>query len=230
MFFFHCFSLKNAYGAAVLVKLSLAKSGRAIDRSCSNHIAAVDLQSAHGTFRFISLYLRLSFNNTVDQFNSDLSSLFSKLSIIAIDSNAFSKVWFSRLTNSRGLDLELLITKHFSAFWIIHWPNLNLCLPALSFSTFLSQEVLSSLLAGSIQQFPPSPTTHMSILKSIVPRHLKSDMPIPKLPSPYFSYMNLQISFEGRSSCQASWISINSVDFGYWRHSRTAYYSHCYRF
>jgi hypothetical protein len=53
---FHCLSQDHVYGAAVLVKLSLAKSCRAIACSRSNHIAEVDLHSVHGIFRFISVY------------------------------------------------------------------------------------------------------------------------------------------------------------------------------
>jgi hypothetical protein len=110
---FHCLSQEHAYGAAILVKLSLAKSCRAIDRSRSNHIAAVDLHSAHGTFRFLSTYLRPSIKNIADQFSTDLSCLFIKLSIVLVDSNALSKVWNSKLTNNRGSELELLIANHF---------------------------------------------------------------------------------------------------------------------
>ena len=110
---FHCLSQEHAYGAAILVKLSLAKSCRAIDRSRANHIAAVDLSSAHGTFRFISFYLRPSIRNIADQFSTDLSCLLTKLSIISVDSNALRKVWNSKLTNSRGSELELLIANHF---------------------------------------------------------------------------------------------------------------------
>ncbi|KAI9559420.1 hypothetical protein GHT06_013408 [Daphnia sinensis] len=71
------------------------------------------LTYAQGTFRFIFVYLCLSIHNIAEQPNSNLSFLFTKLSIIAIDSNALSKVWNSKLTNSRGIELEQLIAKHF---------------------------------------------------------------------------------------------------------------------
>ncbi|KZR99529.1 Uncharacterized protein APZ42_004567, partial [Daphnia magna] len=45
---FHALGSDHAYGAAILVKLSLATSCRAVSRCESNHIAVVDLQSSKG--------------------------------------------------------------------------------------------------------------------------------------------------------------------------------------
>ncbi|KAI9557302.1 hypothetical protein GHT06_017128 [Daphnia sinensis] len=75
---FHLLSKEHAYGAAVLVKLSLAKACRATNRSCDNHIAAVDLHTAQGTFRFISVYLRPTIYNIAKQL---YSTFFLKLSL-----------------------------------------------------------------------------------------------------------------------------------------------------
>lgn len=51
---FHTLNESHAYGAAVLVKLSLASSMRTKALVASNHIAGVDI----GPFRFISAYFR----------------------------------------------------------------------------------------------------------------------------------------------------------------------------
>jgi exonuclease III len=107
---FHCLSQEHAYGAAIVVKLSLAKSDRAIDRSRSNQIAAVDLHSVHGTFLFISTYLRPSIKNITDQFSTDLSCLFTNRPS-SQSTNALSKVWNSKLTNSRGSE-SLVLSYH----------------------------------------------------------------------------------------------------------------------
>ncbi|KZR99528.1 Uncharacterized protein APZ42_004568, partial [Daphnia magna] len=45
---FHALGSDHAYGAAILVKLSLATSCRAVSRCVSNHIAVVDLHSSKG--------------------------------------------------------------------------------------------------------------------------------------------------------------------------------------
>ncbi|KZS07320.1 Uncharacterized protein APZ42_028989 [Daphnia magna] len=152
---FHLLSKEHAYGAAVLVKLSLAKACRATNHSCDNHIAAVDLHLAQGTFRFISVYLRPSIHNIAEQLNSDLSCLFTKLSIIAIDSNALSKVWNSKLTNSRGIELELLIAKHFLCI-------LNRPLAELEFvpagTSFIDISLAGSAITSSRWFFPTIPS------------------------------------------------------------------------
>ena len=68
---FHCLSHEHAFEAAVLVKNTLAKSFRAVNRSCSNHIATVDLLTPIGTYRFISVYFRPSVTKISFQFNSN---------------------------------------------------------------------------------------------------------------------------------------------------------------
>ena len=60
---FHANRADHAYGAAILVKLSLANSCRAVSCCASYHIAAVDLPTAKGTVRFISAYLRPTISN-----------------------------------------------------------------------------------------------------------------------------------------------------------------------
>ncbi|KAI9555026.1 hypothetical protein GHT06_020320 [Daphnia sinensis] len=109
---FHALNHEHAYGAAILVKLALAESCRAGDLSCRNHVAAVDLSTAHGAFRFISVYLRPSCPDFSALFCSDLSELLSASSIVAVDSNAMNKLWNSKITNKRGLEIESLIHNH----------------------------------------------------------------------------------------------------------------------
>ena len=109
---FHSLSQDHAYGSAILVKLSLATIFRAVCRSHSNHIAAVDLHTPHGTFRFISAYLRPSIKDVVTQFNSGIGCILTDLSVVAVDSNALNKVWNSKCTNARGTELESVILEN----------------------------------------------------------------------------------------------------------------------
>ncbi len=53
---FHNLSNDHAYGAAILVKLSLVKIFQTVNFSLSNYITAIDLFTVHGTYRFSSVY------------------------------------------------------------------------------------------------------------------------------------------------------------------------------
>ncbi|KAI9555015.1 hypothetical protein GHT06_020309 [Daphnia sinensis] len=109
---FHALNHEHAYGAAILVKLALAESCRAADPSCRNQVAAVDLFTAHGTFRLISVYLKPSCPDFSALFCCDLSMLLSASSIVAVDSNVMKKLWNSKITNKKGLEIESLIDNH----------------------------------------------------------------------------------------------------------------------
>jgi hypothetical protein len=136
---FHFLSHEHAFGAAVLVKHTLAKSFRAVNRSCSNHIATVDLLTPTGTYRFISVYFRPSVTNISFQFNNGFSNLITDKSIIAIDSNALSKLWNSKSTNVRVLDLEFLIPKHFLNILNIPLTQLDFFPPGTPFFGYLTR-------------------------------------------------------------------------------------------
>ncbi|KAK4028227.1 hypothetical protein OUZ56_017507 [Daphnia magna] len=96
---------EHAYGTAILVKLALAESCRAADRSCRNHVTAVDLSTTH-------VYLRPSCPDALALLRSDLSELLTTSSIVAVDSNAMSKLWNSKITNKKGSEIESLICNH----------------------------------------------------------------------------------------------------------------------
>ncbi|KZS03685.1 Uncharacterized protein APZ42_033521 [Daphnia magna] len=118
-------------------------------------VLTVAMPTNLGTFRFISVYLRPPIHNIAGQFNSDLSCLFTKLSIIAIHSNSLSKVWNSKLTNSRGIELELLIAKHFLCI-------LNRPLSELEFvpasTSFIDISLAGSAITSSRWFYPTIPS------------------------------------------------------------------------
>ncbi|EFX60931.1 hypothetical protein DAPPUDRAFT_274983 [Daphnia pulex] len=57
---FHALSSDHAYGAAILLRQSIADSGRVKLMHKANHSACIEVSSRFGTYRFISLYLRPS--------------------------------------------------------------------------------------------------------------------------------------------------------------------------
>jgi DNA-directed RNA polymerase len=173
---FHCLSHEHAFGAAVLVKHTLAKSFRAVNRSCFTHIAAVDLLTPLGFYRFISLYFRPSVTNISFQFDNGLSNLFTNKSIIEIDSNSLSKLWNSKSTNVRGLDLEFLISKHFLNILNIPLNQLDFVPPGTS---FLDVSLVGRSISHSRWFYPsiPSFSDHPYIYFEIVglsSSHVKS--------------------------------------------------------
>ncbi|KAK4024699.1 hypothetical protein OUZ56_010121 [Daphnia magna] len=102
---FHALTYEHAYDAAILVKLALAESCHADDRSCQNHVAAVDLSTTH-------VDLRPFCPGASALFRSDISELLTTSSIVAVDSNAMSKLWNSKITNKKGSEIESLIYNH----------------------------------------------------------------------------------------------------------------------
>lgn len=54
---FHSLDQDHAYGAVILVRLSLAVSCHAVSRRSLYHVAVVDLHSCGKTFPFISMYV-----------------------------------------------------------------------------------------------------------------------------------------------------------------------------
>ena len=152
---FHSLSKDHAYGSAVLVRLSLATTFRAVCRSQSNHIAAVDLHTPLGTFRFISAYLRPSISDVVTQFISGIGGILTKLSIVAVDSNALNKIWNSKCTNARGTELESVISDN--CLQILNQP-----LDQLSFvpagTSFLDLTLAGSSVKSARWFFPSIPS------------------------------------------------------------------------
>ncbi|KZS05369.1 Uncharacterized protein APZ42_031464 [Daphnia magna] len=106
---FHSLDREHAYGAVILVRLSLAVSCRAVSRSSLNHVAAVDLHSCGKTFRFISMYVRPSCHDSSNVFRSVFRSLLTPLTVIGVDSNAKSSLWNSVTTDRKGMDLEEIL-------------------------------------------------------------------------------------------------------------------------
>ena len=105
---FHALSADHAYGAAILMKLSLANSCRAVSCCASNHIAAVDLQTAKGTVRFISAYLRPTISNYLATLQSELSSL---ITVLSVDANAKNRLWNSSTTDRKGEEFESFMSE-----------------------------------------------------------------------------------------------------------------------
>jgi hypothetical protein len=108
---FHSLSADHAYGAAILVKLSLANSCRAVSCCAGNHIAVVDLKIAKGTVRFISAYLRPSISNYLATLQSELSSLITPLTVLSVDANARNRLWNSLTTDHKGVDFESFMSE-----------------------------------------------------------------------------------------------------------------------
>nr|CAH0112580.1 unnamed protein product [Daphnia galeata] len=108
---FHSLSTDHAYGAAILVKLSLANSCRAVSCCAGNHIAVVDLKIAKGTVRFISAYLRPSISNYLATLQSELSSLITPLTVLSVDDNARNRLWNSLTTDHKGVDFESFMSE-----------------------------------------------------------------------------------------------------------------------
>jgi exonuclease III len=103
---FHALSADRSYGVAILVKLSLANSCRAVSCCAKNHIAAVDLKTAKGTVRFISAYLHPTISNYLATLQSELSSLITPLTVLSVDANAKNRLWNSSTTDRKGEEFE----------------------------------------------------------------------------------------------------------------------------
>ena len=108
---FHSLSADHAYGAAILVKLSLANSCRAVSCCAGNHIAVVDLKIAKGTVRFISAYLRPIISNYLATLQSELSSLITPLTVLSVNANARNRLWNSLTTDHKGVDFESFMSE-----------------------------------------------------------------------------------------------------------------------
>jgi hypothetical protein len=108
---FHANRADHAYGAAILVKLSLANSCRAVSCCASYHIAAVDLPTAKGTVRFISAYLRPTISNYLATLQSELSSLITPLTVLSVNANAKNRLWNSSNTDRKGEEFESFMSE-----------------------------------------------------------------------------------------------------------------------
>ncbi|EFX65471.1 hypothetical protein DAPPUDRAFT_333142 [Daphnia pulex] len=121
MFWLHVVILSPAVGNAlvhILQETALARSLQVNLRHsnvASASLAEVILENKFDVI-FIqepyakNTYLRPSINDAVTQFISGIGGILTKLSIVAVDSNALNKIWNSKCTNARWTELESVIS------------------------------------------------------------------------------------------------------------------------
>jgi hypothetical protein len=109
---FHALSSDHAYGATILLRQTIADSGRVKLMHRANHSECIEVSSRFGTYRFMSLYLRSSLVNFCDSLNELFTELASPCSIFGIDANAKSLLWNSNRTDPKGVNLESLVLMH----------------------------------------------------------------------------------------------------------------------
>ena len=109
---FHALTNDHAYGAAVIVRDSLARLGKLVTRHHGNYAACVELRTKSGSLRFVSVYLRSSLPDLSSAFVPVLSSFASPSTIFGVDGNAKHPMWNSRLLDRRGAVLESLLVTY----------------------------------------------------------------------------------------------------------------------
>ena len=109
---FHALTNDHAYGAAVIVRDSLARLGKLVTKHHGNNAACVELRTKSGSFRYASVYLRPSLPDLLSTFVPVLSSLASPSTIFGVDGNAKHPMWNSRLLDRRGAELESLLVTY----------------------------------------------------------------------------------------------------------------------
>ena len=109
---FHKLTDDHAYGTAILVRDSFSQSSTLAPTDPPNLSTCVRVSTRSGSLCLCSAYLRPSLTDFSHTASAILDSFATPLSIIGTVSNAKNPLWNSCGSDSRGRELEDLITRH----------------------------------------------------------------------------------------------------------------------